>query len=163
MVPGLLHSFLRYAAHGSVVVLLCLITRCSKQSTGSTAASSIHDGSQDTPEMRMDKHGEEIMASSGKQEARRWLREPNHLFFKSDSQTVGQFVEDFYSAGASKVLISDFEDRDGNQYAGSILVVLPQEDSAREKVFDVGMRADIVFGQDPVIDRGQKYLYYTPD
>jgi hypothetical protein len=143
-------------------LIFILACACSKTESGGANESS-HDGSQDSPEMRMDKHGDEIMASSARQEARKWIKEPKHLFFKSDSKTVGQFVEDFYNAGAAQVLIADLEDHEGNQYAGSILVVLPTDGAAREKVFDVGMRADIVFGQDPVIDRGQRYLYYTPD
>jgi hypothetical protein len=160
MAVARLHSFLSFIRLGAMALLLSVLSACGKEST--SADTNIHDGSHDSAEMRMDKHGEEIMASPTKQEARQWLKGSKHLFFKSDSKTVGQFVEDFYNAGAKQVLIADLEEHEGNQYAGSILVVLPDEDSAREKVFDVGMRADIVFGQDPVIDRGQKYLYYTP-
>jgi hypothetical protein len=144
----------------SFLTLLAFTVSCGKQSTANSNDASNAQGSAET---RMQQHGDEIMASSQKQEARQWLKNPNHLFFKADAKMVSQFVEDFYNAGATQVLVADMDNEQGVQYCGSILVVLPADSTAREKLFEVGMRADICFGQDPVIDDGQKYLYYTPD
>jgi hypothetical protein len=142
----------------SFLTLLALSASCGKQPTANDAS-----GAQGSAETRMEKHGDDIMASPDKQEARQWLKNPNHLFFKADAKVVSQFVEDFYNAGATQVLFADIDNEQGVQYCGSILVVLPSDNAAREKLFEVGMRADICFGEDPVIDDGQKYLYYTPN
>lgn len=142
---------------------LFVLCGCNKRQPGADGSTSTADGSQDTAEIRMQKHGDAIMSSSGKQEARAWLKDPKHLFFKADASVISKFVEDFYNAGAKQVLIADIEDHDGNQYAGSILVVLPDDQAMRDKLFDVGQRADICFGEDPVLDNGQRYLFYTPD
>ena len=141
-------------------MLAMLAASCGKQSG---AISGDSTDSQNSAEMRMEKHGDEIMASANKQEARAWLKGPNHLFFKADPKLVSQFVEDFYNAGAKQVLVADLDNEQGVQYGGSMLVVLPADATAREKLFAIGMRADICFGEDPVQDDGQKYLYYTPD
>jgi hypothetical protein len=114
-------------------------------------------------EAKVDAHGDEIMASSAKGEAREWMKDSKHVFFKGDPKTIAQFVEDFYGAGATQVLIGDVEEHDGTQYGGSILVVLPKDSAARAKVFEVGKRADAAFQEDPVTDKGQKYLYYGLD
>lgn len=99
------------------------------------------------------------MASSTKGEAREWMKGPKHVFFKTDAKVVGQFVEDFYQAGATQVLIGDIETEQGYDYGESLLVVLPKDPAARAKLFQVEARADTTFDDDPVTDQGQKYLY----
>ena len=142
---------------------------CGKQS-GSTSsnASSSDQSDQSDPsdqplEVRIDKHGDEIMASDKKTEARQWMKDDNHVFFKEDKKKVAQFVEDFYAAGATQVVIGDTETHDNLVYAGAILVVLPQDTAARAKLFDVDTKVGAYFGDDPVTDKGQKYLYFAPD
>jgi len=114
-------------------------------------------------ETRVDKHGEEILASSAKAEARQWMKEPKHVFFKANAKEVAQFVEEFYQAGAVRVLIADIEEHDNTQFGESLLVELPQAADLRAKIFEVGGRADTAFQNDPVSDKGQKYLYYSLD
>lgn len=139
---------------GGVVLVACaLAVGCGKQ--GAPSAESL--------EARIDRHGDEIMASSTKGEARAWMKEPKHVFFKADPKEVAKFVEDFYNAGAVQVLIGDVEEEQGNQFAGSILVVLPTDAPARAKLFAIDARADTAFDCDPVSDKGQKYLYYPFD
>jgi hypothetical protein len=72
-------------------------------------------------------------------------------------------VEEFYGAGATQVLIADIEEHDGTQYGEALLIVLPKEAGARAKLFEVGARADTAYQNDPVTDKGQKYLYYSLD
>lgn len=111
----------------------------------------------------IDKHGDEIMQSTTKAEAREWMKETNHVFFKEEPKQVAQYVEDFYQAGAVQVLIADIEEENGVQYGGALLIVLPKDAAARAKLFEIGSRADTDFQEDPVSDEGQKYLYYSLD
>ena len=148
---------------GSMLVVFALATGCGKQQSNANSSGASDDQSQDSLETRVDKHGDEIMASAAKGEAREWMKDSKHVFFKSDPKQVAQFLEDFYNAGATQVLIGDVEDHDGAQYGGSILVVLPTDATTRAKLFQVGSRADTAYDQDPVTDKGQKYLYYSLD
>jgi hypothetical protein len=111
----------------------------------------------------IDKHGDEVMASTTKAEAREWMQATNHVFFKEDAKQVAQYVEDFYQAGATQVLVADIEEYNGYQYGEALLIVLPKDAAARAKIFQVGSRADTDFQNDPVSDQGQKYLYYSLD
>ncbi|HEV2437331.1 MAG TPA: hypothetical protein VG077_15170 [Verrucomicrobiae bacterium] len=125
-----------------------------------TTAGNDSDGrSQDSLIAGIDKHGDEIMASATKAEARQWMQQPGHVFFKADPKEVAQFVEDFYQAGAVQVFIADIEAEGGNQYGESLLVVLPKDPTARARLFEVEARADTAFQDDSVSDQGQKYLY----
>ena len=145
---------------GSILIALALASGCNQSKPGEAAASGdSDDDSKGALIARIDKHGEEIMAGTTKGEARDWMKQPKHVFFKADPKQVAQFVEDFYQAGATQVLIADIEEHDGVQYGESLLVVLPKDSAARAKLFQVGARADTAFDDDPVSDQGQKYLY----
>lgn len=144
-----------------VLSTLVLATGCNKLPP---AADTDSDGnSPDSVVKRIDKHGDEIMASSAKAEAREWMKQPKHVLFKADPKQVAQFVEDFYQAGAVQVLVAEIEEHDGIQIADSLLVVLPTDPAARAKIFTVESRADAAFQDDPVPEKGQKYLYNSFD
>lgn len=142
-------NFLTLSAAASFLALIVLITSCGKP--------------QDSMVSAIDKHGDEVMASTAKAEAREWMKETNHIFFKADPKQVAQYVEGFYQAGAVQVLIADIEEEQGFQYGEALLVVLPKDATARVKLFQVGSRADTDFQNDSVADQGQKYLYYSLD
>lgn len=145
---------------GSLLIALALASGCNNSNSPGASSGDDSDGdSKGALISKIDKHGEEIMAGTTKAEAREWMKQPKHVFFKADPKQVGQFVEDFYQAGATQVLIADIEEHDGVQYGESLLVVLPKDKDARAKVFQVGARADTAFDDDPVSDQGQKYLY----
>jgi hypothetical protein len=91
------------------------------------------------------------------------MKQASHIFFKADPKDVAQYVEEFYRAGATQVLIADIEEHEGKQFGEALLVVLPKEASARIKLFEIGSCADTAFQNDPVSDKGQKYLYYSLD
>ena len=150
---------IRRALAGSLLVVFALAGGGSKQQSPSAAGSESGEQSEGSLEAKVDKHGEEIMASSAKAEARQWMKQPKHAFFKANPKEVAQFVEDFYNAGASQVFIADIEEHEGIQYGESLLVVLPKDPNARAKLFEVEARADTAFQDDPVSDKGQKYLY----
>ena len=141
--------------------IMTLAAGCSESSSTSG------DEDDDSPEAviaNVDKHCDEIMASTTKGEAREWMKGPKHVFFKTDPKQVAQFVEDFYNAGAQQVLIGDIEEEEGgSQYGEALLVVLPKDAAARAKLFEVDTRADAAFEDDVVSDKGQKYLYHSLD
>jgi hypothetical protein len=111
----------------------------------------------------IDKHGDEALAGQNKGEAREWLKDASHIFFKGDRKQIAQFIEDFYSAGATQVYIVDTEKHNGSTYGGAILVVLPQDSGARAKIFAKDKNVARVFDEDSVTDQGQKYLYHAFD
>ena len=139
------------------LAVLLLAAGCGKSDSGNAGPSS------DSLEARVDRHGDRVMASANKAEARQWMKEAKHVFFKSDRKLIGQYVDEFYNAGATQVLIADIEEEAGNEYGEGLLVVLPQDAAARAKIFEVNSRAEIAFDNDAVADRGQKYLYYSLD
>ena len=138
-----------------------LMAGCGKDNSTSTSDDSNESG--DSLITRIDKHGEEILASSTKAEARHWMKRPAHIFFRADPKQVGKFVEEFYGRGAKQVLIGDIEVHDGTEYGESLLVVLPKDAATRAKIFEVNTRAESAFENDEVSDKGQKYLYYSLD
>jgi hypothetical protein len=145
---------------GVTLIALILASGCSKRSFPSSEGGG---SSGEQTISKVDQHGDEVMASDKKAEARAWMKQPKHVFFKADAKQVGQFVEDFYSAGATQVFIADIEEEEGSQYGEALLVVLPKEKDARAKLFDIGARADAAYQNDPTTDKGQKYLYYSLD
>lgn len=144
-------KYLTILAAAPLIVSIFLMAGCGKP--------------QDSLVVAIDKHGDEIMQSATKAEARDWMQtaNTNHVFFKADAKQVAQYVNDFYQAGATQVLIVDIEEEQGYQYGEALLVVLPKDPAARVKLFQVGSRADTDFQNDPVSDQGQKYLYYSLD
>jgi hypothetical protein len=110
-----------------------------------------------------DEHCDEALAKNNKGEAREWLKDATHIFFKGDKKQIAQFIEDFYSAGAEQVYIADTETHNGSVYGGSLLVVLPQYAGARAKIFDLDKKVSQAFDEDAVQDRGQKYLFHAFD
>ncbi len=148
-----------------LTLLACLalaVGGCEKGPSASSSSSSDSSGDGSLVS-KVDKHGDEVMASSAKAEAREWMKNPKHVFFKADPKEIKVFVEDFYGAGATQVMIADIESHEGTDYGEAMLIVLPKDSAARAKVFQIGVRADTAFQNDPITDQGQKYLYYSLD
>lgn len=144
----------------SLAAALALASGCGKPASTTASDDSDGDGSSKSDLIaRNDQHGDEIMASNTKAEAREWMKGAKHVFFKADPKVVAQFVEDFYQAGATQVYIADIETEQGYDYGEALLVVLPKDPTARARLFQVENRADTTFDDDPVPDKGQKYLY----
>jgi len=135
---------------------------CEDQQAGAPAAG----GAGEVPlEQRLEKAGDKIMASDKKAEAREWLKDDNHVLFKFREGKPGlvKIVDEFYSAGAEKVYVGDIDTEQGKDFAGTVLVVLPKDGAARSKLFEIDKRVGPEFQEDPVTDKGQKYLYYSFD
>jgi hypothetical protein len=146
---------------GSALVGLALMNGCGKQRSTATVSAKSEQPTSDSLEGRIDQHGDRIIASPSKAEARQWMKQPSHVFLKANPQEVSRFVEEFYSAGATQVFIADIEEHEGKLFGEALLVVLPQDAPARAKLFEIGARAAATFQNDPVTDKGQKYLYYS--
>jgi hypothetical protein len=137
---------------------------CEDQQAGAPAAGGGAAG-EAPPEKRIDEAGDKIMASDKKAEARQWLKDDNHVLFKFREGKAGlaKIVDEFYVAGAEKIYVGDISTEAGKDFAGTILVVLPEDFAARTKLFKIDERVGPEFQEDPVADRGQKYLYYSLD
>jgi hypothetical protein len=105
---------------GSTLALFVFAVGCGKPPSTPTASSVSEDKSEGSLEARIDKHGEKIMVSSAKAEARQWMKQPSHVIFKTDPKQVAKFVEEFYDAGATQVLIADIEEHEGKQFGGGL-------------------------------------------
>ena len=139
------------------------IVGCTRSSSESAATTDEESPSPAAQVARIDKAAEEIVASDAKFEARQWLKQANNVFFKENKKEVAKLVEEFYGAGATQVLIGQVEEIQGNNFAGAVVVVLPKDAAQRTKLFEIGDRADTLFQDDPVTDKGQNYLYFVPD
>jgi len=136
---------------------------CEEEQVGAPAAGG---GAGAVPlEQRLEKAGDEIMASDKKAEAREWLKDDNHVLFKfrGGKKKLSELVDEFYSAGAEKVYVGDIENEAGKNFAGTVLVVLPKDSAARAKLFEIDKRVGPELQEDPVTDKGQRYLYYSLD
>lgn len=153
----------RHGGFLAVVAIAVLFSLgCEDQQAGAPAAG----GAGEVPlEQRLEKAGDEIIASDKKAEAREWLKDDNHVLFKfhGGKKKLAELVEEFYAAGAEMVYIGNIESEAGKDFAGTALVVLPQDASKRSKLFEIDKRVGPEFQEDPVSDKGQKYLYYSFD
>ncbi len=152
-----MHKGIRNLLWTGLLITAALLAGCGKITGGGSGMAA------DSLEARVDKHCEEIMASGKKAEAREWMKSPSHIFFKEDPKQVAGFVEEFYNAGATQVFIVDTEEHDGKEFAGGMMLVLPKDPAVRAKLFAVGAKVEVAVQDDPVTDKGQKYLLYTFD
>jgi len=105
---------------------------------------------------------------SRKVEAKAWLNSPLHSIRGEDKKKVLKFVNQFYGAGAKKVYIAGIETHFNGKNPPTetgqfILVVLPQDEEARQKFFIAHWEAVQAWGFDAEDDIGQKYTWYPID
>jgi hypothetical protein len=143
------------------IVLVSLVGCYAEQAALPDGGAQIQDAENQTKVT--DKHGDEALAGQSKREAREWLKDASHIFFKGDRKKIAQFIEDFYSAGATQVYIVDTETHNDSVYGGAILVVLPQDAAARAKIFAMDKGVAQAFDEDAVKDEAQKYLCHAFD
>jgi hypothetical protein len=114
-----------------------------------------------------DKRAEGILRSSDIMEARDWVRRyPKSLFsphaIAEDGQggtPLGPVVERLFSAGAQRVVVHHAN----RARLLGVVVVLPEDASARQKIFALEPELSQLCQQKQARDVLQKYLYYTPD
>ena len=103
--------------------------------------------------------------ASGK-EARAWLADQNHVFFKVSKETVTKLVADLYDAGAAEVRISGadkVEEMGNKEFGGMLVVKLPGDAAKRKPVFALLNQIWQKVGDDPAKDDGQQYASLTLD
>ena len=147
------------------VALLCICSACGKkEATTSDLKDTTEQKSDVVNVAALDKDGDEQLAETNKvAEARQWLRAPSHALFKGDRQSVIEFVDEFYAAGAVTVYVTGIETLGGTEVTETMLLVLPKDPTARTKVFEVANRFDETIDSDPEKDVGQKYLSFVLD
>ena len=152
----------------ALFALLMAMGGCSKQSTDSSKAEESETPEVATKKMleQTDEMVEGILKGTDKMEAADWLK-------KYPQSSVGQneegqalalapIVASLKQAGAKRVVI-ECVTLGQNQFLVAVIVVLPTEPPARQKLFALEPKLSELCQQTPVVDRGQKYLYYSFD
>ena len=113
-------------------------------------------------------------AQGPRYEARAWLAvNPNPSPFASNrfesKGAAAAFIDSLYALGADTVYVLNVEQdsawvqEEGGPYADALLIRLPAEQAARERLFVVNAREARLEGFDPEPDRAQQYLYFWWD
>ena len=155
---------------GLTLLVLFAAVGCSKPSSDSADSDSDSEVSPKPSKALAaadDKRAEEILKSPDIVEARDWVRRfPKSLFsndtVKEDAEggtPLGPVVERLFAAGAQRVVVQHIN----NTFYAGLVVVLPTEAPAREKIFAMDPELSQLCQQRQSKDFGQKYLYYTPD
>jgi hypothetical protein len=113
---------------------------------------------------------DEILASPDIMEARDWLaRYPKSMFSQNaldpedfNGTPLSPVVARLSDAGATRIVINYGTLGKGHVLIG-VVVVLPTDPSARQKVFTIGSELSQIEGTGALNDYGQKYLYFNPD
>lgn len=119
------------------------------------------------PEKEQDASNLELLARQP--EAREWLSRNGHPAPLASNRfdaapEAGRFVEQLYSAGATRVVVHDIVDDElemaqGGPYADALVVRLPDEMEQRARVLGIANREAVREGFEPDRDMGQKTVY----
>ncbi len=99
-------------------------------------------------------------------EAKVWLADPNHVFFKASKETVAGLVRDIYAAGADEIRVGKLdklEDTGNKEFGGDLVVKLPGDAAKRKTMFTAMNKFWAEAGDDPTKDEGQQYASFTLD
>ncbi len=101
--------------------------------------------------------------SSNKAEALEWLRAGSDTSFRNlgemEAEELIEFVERLYDLGAEKVLAVEIDQYPEGANTGHLLVQLPSDGDAREKLFAFEREHAESHGFDGTPDEGQEYIY----
>ena len=149
-------------------LLACLlIVGCAKKSDDSATALDESEnpevaGKKMTKET--DEMVEEILKGTDKMEAADWIKKYPQSAVGENEQgqalLLAPIVASVKQAGAKRVVI-EYATLGQAQFLGGMIVVLPTEPPARQKLFALEPKLSELCQQTPVTDRGQKYLYYS--
>lgn len=151
------------------LLALLLSIGCSKPSSDETSAES-DDESSPVAGRKMtadiDKMCEEILQSSEIVEASDWLKRYPKSSVGEDEEgrpmPLSPLVTRLREAGAKRIVI-DYAKIGQGEFLVAVLVALPDDKAARQKLFALDPMLSELCQQTPVIDRGQKYLHYRFD
>ena len=105
--------------------------------------------------------------ASNKAEALAWLRAGSDTSFRNlgemEADDSVAFVQRLYDLGAEKVLAVEIDEDSDGANTGHLLVQLPADDAARERLFAFERDHAESHGFDATPDEGQEYLYLKLD
>jgi hypothetical protein len=111
---------------------------------------------------------EDLLNSDGSKEALRWLQNG-----RPDSRMLGELpttvasialVQELYALGATRVTASNIQTYDtGEENTGRLIVSLPKEPNARERVFEWCAEWAEQLGFEPERDVGQEHIFVMLD
>lgn len=147
---------------------LLLALGCSKQSSDSSEAAT----ESEAPEIadkkmteEIDKIAEGVLQSADKMEVADWLkRYPKSQIDDVDGRPIlmASLVARLSEAGAPRIVIDTASFGQGHFLVGMV-VVLPTDAAARQKLFAMDQELSQLCEQIRVEDKGQKYLHYSFD
>jgi hypothetical protein len=97
------------------------------------------------------------------EEARQWFAKPAARFWNESSLNIPALVEELYRMGAKRVVVIGITREQDVELAAALLVELPADTSAREKLFAHEQKMAELTGDPPIKDTGQQYLHYAFD
>jgi hypothetical protein len=108
------------------------------------------------------------MLASTKAEALEWLRGGSESSFRNlgEMETTDEsiaFAQRFYDLGAESVLACKIAEYDEGQNSGHLLIQLPSDDRARERLFAAHREHAESMGFEGEPDEGQEYLFMMLD
>ena len=108
------------------------------------------------------------MLASNKAEAIAWLRDGTPSSFRNlgEMETTEEsiaFAQHFYDLGAASVLACRIAEYDQGQNSGHLLVQLPSDVGARERLFAAHRKHAESMGFEGEPDEGQAYLFMMLD
>lgn len=105
--------------------------------------------------------------ASKQAEALEWLRAGSPDSFRNlgemEAEESIEFVERLYDLGAEKVLAVEIDEYPEGANTGHLLVHLPVDDAARERLFAFEREHATSHGFDGTTDEGQEYIYLKLD
>ncbi len=152
----------------AAVFLSFLAVGCAKQSSDSEAATE-----SEVPEVadrkmiaEIDKMAEDVLKSADKMEAAEWLKRYPKSQITEDEEgrpiLLASLVARLREAGAQRIVIDTATIGQG-QFLVGMVVVLPTDATARQKLFAMDVELSQLCEQIRVEDKGQKYLHYSFD
>ena len=153
----------------AALLALLLAVGCSKQSSDSSAtATDTYAPPVANKKMtsEIDKMAEEVLQSPDKMEAADWLKRFPKSQVGEDEEgrprLLAPVIARITQAGAQRVVIQ-FTKLGKAELLTAMVVVLPTDSAARQRLFAMEAELSQLCDQTPVTDRGQKYLHYGFD
>ena len=137
-------------------VMLC-ISACTQGGESSKTAS------ENTDARDMQGQYAEWAGASDAEEARQWVAKPAARFWNESDLNIRDLVEQLYGMGAARVTVIGIAREQDVELAAALLVELPADPAAREKLFEHEEKMAELMGEFPVRDTGQQYLHYAFD
>jgi urease accessory protein UreF len=157
-----------YKSALAALVALLVAVGCSKQSSDSSEAadSEVPEVADKKMTKAIDKMAEEVLQDTDKMEAADWLKRYPKSEIGQDEEgrpiLLAAIVARLNQAGAQRIVIQ-FVKLGQAELLTAMVVVLPTDSAARQKIFAMEAELSQLCDQTQVTDRGQKYLHYGFD